>query len=234
MGFGMNRGGGKTVRALIWIGAPAAFIGLLWALQLDGGEAGGPSYPEKVSVAADWATIILVFVAVGALAYAAKEVSAAHTANHLAYLQSKATFLLEVDRRWDSQEMVNSRSLIRTVRDDLMKLVASKYSQLDDAHKAEKLGDEFAKALAEMRKNDPNNYVLMLRYCGFFETVGVMVQREYIPLDDIDALFRGPILAVDTCLRSHISQRQNETGVPKGLFEHALFLADEIKQIPQD
>ena len=81
-----------------------------------------------------------------------------------------------------------------------------------------------------MRTQDLENYSVIMRICGFFETVGVMVGQGYIPIEEIDRLFRGPILAMDTCFRDHISQRQNETGVPPGLYEHALSLADQIDQ----
>ncbi len=144
--------------------------------------------------------------------------------------QNRATVLFEMDRRWNCSEMLEARQLVRNLRDDLIELVASKHAHLDDAHKADRLSIEFAVALAEMRKQNRDSYALALRYCGFFETVGLMARRRYISLDDIDDLFHGPIMAIDECFRAHIAQRQSETGVSPGMFENALYLADLVKK----
>ena len=70
-----------------------------------------------------------------------------------------------------------------------------------------------------------------MRFCGFFETVGLMVERGYMPIEEIDRLFRGPVLTVNSCFRIHIAECEKETGVPAGLYEHALSLADVVRQL---
>ena len=48
-----------------------------------------------------------------------------------------------------------------------------------------------AVVLDEMWNQDAKNYHVLLRFVGFFETVGLMVKKGYVPVDDIDDLFRG-------------------------------------------
>ncbi len=79
----------------------------------------------------------------------------------------RAMVFIEMDRRWNSPEMLEARQLVRDQRDTLIDLIARNHSKLDDTRKAKKLGQEFNTALLQMRKNDRNKYALALRYCGF-------------------------------------------------------------------
>lgn len=171
----------------------------------------------------------LFFIAVAALLYARGQVHAARDDIEQTLKLSQASFLFNLDQKWDSPEMLESRKIFRNLHSDLTALVASKYPLLDDAHKVVKLGEELVATLDQMRQQDLNNYATVMRVCGFFETVGLMVERGYIPLDEIDGMLRGPILQIKTCFGPHIRVRQNETGVPAGLYEHALQLADLVE-----
>jgi len=142
---------------------------------------------------------------------------------------ANATFLLELDRRWDSPEMGQTRDLLLKLRDDISKLVSSKFPLASDAERSERIRDEFAVILRQMREQDRVQYLVLLRICGFFETAGLMVKKGFISEDVILSLFKGPVLSIDTCFRAHIEERQKEMGVPKGFFEHALDLCDRAK-----
>jgi hypothetical protein len=67
--------------------------------------------------------------------------------------------------------------------------------------------------------------------CGFFETAGLMVKRGYVPAEDLINLFGGPLGIVSTCYRAHIQERQKETGVLAGLYEHALELGAVVRSV---
>jgi hypothetical protein len=58
-----------------------------------------------------------------------------------------------------------------------------------------------------------------------------MVKRQYVSAEDIDDLFRGPILDFGTYFTEHIIDRQKEEGVVEGLFENALSLVESVKRI---
>ena len=172
---------------------------------------------------------LLLIVAIVALLYASGQVRAVHQSNQVSLNIGWATLLLELDRRWEGPELLDTRQLVTEITEELTEKIGHDHPRLDDMGKVGQLGEEFAKRLDQMRSDDLTNYLLVMRFCGFFETVGLMVEQGYVPLDEIDRLFRGPVLTVGTCFRRHIDARQNETGVPIGLFEHALSLADRVK-----
>lgn len=187
-----------------------------WSITLEGAD--------------HFSQILLLVVASLALVYAFHQVKAAHAANRQSLNIGWATLLLELDGRWEGHELRTARVEIQKMVEKLTDIVGLNNPRLGDDHKKQMLGEEFTKLLNDLQETDISNYSTIMRVCGFFETVGVMVEKNYIPLNEIDRLFRGPILTIDTCFRPHIEERQKETGVPSGMYEHALSLADKIKQ----
>jgi len=143
---------------------------------------------------------------------------------------AKATFLLNLDQQWNSPEMIVSRQEFWTLREHIADVVATKYGGLADGARQTKISELFADELQALRKADLKQYLKIMRMCGFFETVGLVVDRGYVPMDDFKALYQGPIESIGTCFRLHIENRGKESGVPKGLFEHALSLCDQVTQ----
>lgn len=174
----------------------------------------------------------LLFVAISALFFAYHEVSEARTNNRENSLQAKASFLMTLDGRWDSQEMIEARHLFYHRKELVENLVAENHRRLDNEARKSRIQTEFNNQLQEMRENQTEQYTKLLRFCAFFETVGLMVKQGYVDIDEISSLFKGPILDIDRFFRPHIAERQQELGVPSGLFEHALNLVDSVKRQP--
>jgi hypothetical protein len=57
----------------------------------------------------------------------------------------------------------------------------------------------------------------------------LLVKKGYVGIEDVDLLFRGPILEFGSFIGPHLIARQTEKGVPSGLGENALFLVARIK-----
>lgn len=144
---------------------------------------------------------------------------------------AKATFLLELDRRFEGPELQAARRTMHQMREHSATLASQQHPQGGDAQRLSFMRQRCTQTIEEMRRQDPRGYSRLMRVLGFFETVGVMVKRNYIALDEIDRLFRGPILDIDMFFRDHIEQRGRETGVPDGLYEHALYLVSEVRRI---
>ncbi|MEX2629531.1 MAG: hypothetical protein WD341_06285 [Tistlia sp.] len=145
-------------------------------------------------------------------------------------LQRRATFLLELDRRFDEPTMAEARVLWSDLQDKAQEIVTDRAPRVNDGERMQQVQAEFTKILGQMREGDEEGYSKLMKILGFFETVGLMVRHGYVPLDDIDKLFRGPIIGIDVCFRDHIDGRQKEAGVPAGLYEHALFLSGTVRQ----
>lgn len=144
-------------------------------------------------------------------------------------LVSQATLLLELDSRFDSQELRDARNLFATMREDITKIVSGKHPLSSDDAKRTLCAEQWREILGKMRTEDEERYLKLIGWCGFFETVGMMVKKRYIAKKDVLDLFKGPLVDLDQAFRLHIEERSNETGVPKGLFEHALNLSKAAK-----
>lgn len=92
------------------------------------------------------------------------------------------------------------------------------FKHLPENDKKEALKDECAMRLAVLREKDPGRYVAIFNLVGFLETVGMMVERNYIPFDDIYDLYAGAILLTDDVLGQHIVKRSEEPGMPAGFY----------------
>jgi hypothetical protein len=142
--------------------------------------------------------------------------------------QSRAQFLLELDRRFEDIEMRECRAEIEKLNREMNDEINGAHAYLTDNAKIDKIRALSVEKIRDFRVNDRDRFTKLMRLANFFETVGLTVKQKYVSLDDIDRLFRGPILHVDKFLRGFINEWQNEMGMPNGLYEHALFLADEI------
>lgn len=142
--------------------------------------------------------------------------------------QSRAQFLLELDRRFEDAEMRECRAEIEKLNREMNDEINGAHANLTDTAKIEKIRALSAAKIREFRDQDRDRYSKLMRLANFFETVGLTVKQNYVSSDDIDLLFRGPILDVDKFLRGFINEWQKEMGMPTGLYEHALYLADEI------
>jgi hypothetical protein len=137
----------------------------------------------------------------------------------------QATLLLELDARWDSQELRDARKLFAKMGEDITKIVSNANPLANDGAKEALLRAEWTKVLRDMRTQSEAEYLKLIGWCGFFETVGLMVKRRYISRSDIIDLFEGPLVDLDRTFRNHFEEREKEMGVPAGLFEHALLLS---------
>ncbi len=180
---------------------------------------------------------LLFCVAVIALLYARAQISVVRASDRQSLEVARATFLLQLESRWAGNELLETRNLVHRTRESILKIIAANNPNIDDDTRMTKLQTRFAEDLLELRQGDESQkrlYTQLMRFCSFFEFVGYMVKNEDIRFETVVDMFLGPITLIDSCFRKHITALQNETGVPPGLYEHALFLADEVKHLRLD
>lgn len=177
---------------------------------------------------ASWASqIILVIAALATLWYGLRQVQTAVAARLQDQETAHASAILEMDGRWESAEMKDARDCFMAVRQEVLQAVGTGNPQMNDAARTQLMRQVWATKLSQLRlANDPK-YSQIMRICSFFETVGLLVKKGYVRRDDVVALFKGPILAIDTSFGGHIEDQLRETGMPAGLYEHALFLCQD-------
>lgn len=179
-----------------------------------------------------WSQILLTAIAAASAYFAYGQLKNIAASRGDAVHIARATFLLELDRRWDGTEMVAARKLLSKTLGEAKETVSRANHLANDGERERLVGIEFSRTLAALRSTDTDAYQALMSICGFFETAGLMVKRGYVPADDLISLFGGPLATAGTCYRSHIQDRQNETGVLAGLYEHALDLAAKVSPRP--
>jgi hypothetical protein len=121
--------------------------------------------------------------------------------------QAKATFLFELDKMWESSEFATARSRSEALRKDARTFVEQKHDGLDAAGKEIKIGEFIATEMARLRNEKTEDYVFLMKLCGFFETAGMLVHRRYAAFRDIDGLYRISILELYSEMQTHIRMR---------------------------
>lgn len=170
--------------------------------------------------AASWAGQ-LVLVVVASFSFVAAAMALVEAAR-----SRRGTLLLELDSRWDSEDMKTSRKLLGSLGTQIAKLVSDANPTITDNAKHCLLVAEWAKQMKLLRAENDDAYLKLMGMLGFYETLGLMVRRKYIGKEDAIELFKGPILRLDMWFGQHMREREKEIGVPKGLFEHAFYLCD--------
>jgi hypothetical protein len=176
-------------------------------------------------------TIVAVVVFVAAL-YARQQVEEGRSARLAALYQSRATFLLELDRRWDSAEVSKSIRSFREIRDEALNEIVKNDPQIDMGLALQKVQFEFPEKLKRLRadKNTKDLYAELMVFPGLLETIGVMAKQDYINIDDIADLFEWSITDFNRYFTVHIQERQMEPGVPERFLQNALNLAEQVEK----
>jgi hypothetical protein len=174
----------------------------------------------------------IAVVVLAAAVYAREQVAEGRNARFAALKQSRATFLLELDRRWDSPEISKSIRLFRTLRDEELGKIFKSDPHADVDLALQKVKAEFPNKLQQLRDNEKTKslYDDLMVFPGLLETIGVMAKQDYINLDDITNLFEWSIIDFYHYFRAHIQKRQTEPGVPQRFLQNALNLAEQVEQ----
>jgi len=172
---------------------------------------------------------LIILVAISALLYARAQVAEARSNSRIIARQAQANSLLSLEERWNSEPMRQARLRLIEVSSRLRDEAFKENMHLKDDAALGKVQEKFTVELKKLRKEDDTKYIELMRSLGFYETVGILVRRNYVAIEDVDLLLRGPIVDFGLYFTPHIEERQREKGVPPGLGENALLLVERIK-----
>lgn len=144
--------------------------------------------------------------------------------------QAKASFLFDLDTMWESTEFAVARADFFTLRRETEKQVEEDNKEKPAQQVILLLAEEFSQKLYNMRDEDTERYLGLLKLCGFFETAGLLVRRNYVSADDIIGLYGGSIRRLFEVMDIHLQKRREEPGMPAGYFEHFRYLAQKTKK----
>lgn len=164
------------------------------------------------------AAVATATAAIYALIYAARQINAAQTG-------TKATFLADLDGRWEGNEMKAARAKWIRMKDEIIAKVEEEYPNLTADLKLKRRAEACSAHLHKMRHENPEHYNDIISILGFFETVGYIVAKRYISAEEVADLFGQSIKSFDELCWDHVQKRieesRNETGAPTLLWEHA-------------
>jgi len=170
---------------------------------------------------------VLVVAAAGAV-FAGYQLREIRRSNQRQADLAKATFLFDLDKLWESTQFAGARVAFEKLRADTEEHLRGHNG---DQHlsKEDRLTLEFSKRLYELKSQEMNGYTSLMSLCGFFETAGMLVDKGYVNLRDVDSLYGGTVLRLHETFAKHIEKRAEE--FPPGYLENFLLLAKRIGAI---
>lgn len=145
-------------------------------------------------------------------------------------IQGKASFLFNLDQMFEGPDFTKTRVAFSLLRTEIEKNIEAGHGHEAAEGKARLLREEFSRRLYTMRQDAPEDYLHIMKLCGFFETVGLLVERDYVALEDIVGLYGGSIVRAEEVLRTHLEKRIEEPDMPDGYFENFRSLVAKTRE----
>jgi hypothetical protein len=186
-----------------------------------------------IHVSLELTGIVLALVAIVALLYGGSQLAAMREGNQKQtesalnqQLQTRATVLLSLDQRWESEPMLSSRVDLDTLIVDVKGEAAKLWLGQPEIEIRKRSADLYAARLARMAEEDRQQYIKLFRICGFFETVGYVVHAGYVPVKDVLDLLSISISTAGMVFNPHIKKLMKE-GAPDDLYENFLWIVEK-------
>lgn len=141
--------------------------------------------------------------------------------------QSRAALLLHVYERWEA--LAQDRRAFSTFFRRTIKAMRRKHADLQNQAQETRIREEFCNRLKVLRDKDAPEFKKYSAFVSFFELLGMYARKGYLPLCDIVAVYKGPILDADLAFKEFIGCWQEEAHVPDGLFVNALYLMRRVR-----
>lgn len=146
--------------------------------------------------------------------------------------QSHASLLTELDKRWEN-DLAVARTVTRHHRAQAESIIKEKYAQSPAEEKRRLYLTISSQILDDLQTSDLDRYGEFLKVWGFFETLGHLVRRQYLTLDEVDSVFGLVVLhAVDMAsehLQKRAAEEQSKVGYDPHYYENFFYLAEEMR-----
>lgn len=143
----------------------------------------------------------------------------------------KLTSLFGLDRGFQTEQLATAREHLHNLRKEIETDIKNTHGHLTENAKLKAIREEFSVRLHNMLQNDEKKYLSILKVAEFFETVGLMVEREWVSLDDIVELYGGGILRLDDAFDVHFQKEAEDLSMPEGYFEYFSSLVKKTREL---
>jgi hypothetical protein len=193
--------------------------------------------PLHVSISFELTGVGLIAVAIWALRFTRRQISAMQESNRKQAdsarnqeLQLRANVLLTLDQRWESEPMILLRAELQVLVTDVLREAASKWPTRSIADLRRLNAPAFAARLRDLGEKNPAKQLRLFQICGFFETVGYVARRNYLTLIDVYELFSVSINATAIVFRPYIDDLLNNEGADPLLFYNLRWLIAQVEK----
>lgn len=164
---------------------------------------------------------------------------------------ARANLMLEIDERFESTEMLESRLAIRTLRNHCEKAARTNQPNADDHQLFDESCKLFSLELNKLHTSfktaDPtpahpismsyladdasgNRYFTFMRLPYWMETVASLTRDGLLPEDDVLSLYDAVFAGTLACFVGHIKYRTKEPPYNDRLLEHSLWLKGKAEE----
>lgn len=143
-------------------------------------------------------------------------------------LQSRASFLLQLDRQWD--QLKPQRKSFTDIRLKIRARILPNFADKEDSVRDTELRKAYKAHFDKMFKENIDDFADLCEYLSFFETIGLMVRKGYLPFKDVYLLYKGPILEIERGFTDFIIEWQKDAHMPSGLYENLLMVTRRTKR----
>ena len=185
--------------------------------------------PLHIHLSLEITGIALAAIALAALIYGGRQLTEMRKSARSQELQARAAVLLSLDERWENEPMLACRTNLEEVILDVRNEAAKRWRGQPESEMLRRSADLYAERLADLAEVNRTKYMQLLRICGFFETVGCVVQAGYLPLDDVLDLLRVSILMAGLVFGPHV-QKLLEDGAPDDFYENFRWIVAEARR----
>lgn len=172
------------------------------------------------------ATAVLAVCAVAALTYAKGQLQQIVAANKDAATTERARFLFNVDEMFENSHFAASRAAFAAEMESIESEIRAqaKDASLEDQKRFMK--EKFSKLLFDLMENNTRKYTRLMKLCGFFETLEVLIKNGFVEERHVIDLYHPAIVRVSEACTSHIIKRREMDPVrDRALYENFLALA---------
>jgi len=147
----------------------------------------------------------------------------AHHRTEQALKQSKQNYLLKIDERWSSEPIIRARRIIHGLYLQAKKQVADKDNN-------ELVKNEVSRMIMDLHSNSKkiNDFIDLLNFIDFLETVGHLFSNGSISEDDANELLGDSIVYFHDIFKVYIKYRRDKKN--KNFYKKFEFMRDKINK----
>lgn len=146
-------------------------------------------------------------------------------------LVEKSKIVMEIDKRYESDVIINSRTEFSKIWNECEEIVINNNDGLDSANIKTKVNELMSGKLNELRRTNQPEYLKTMEIIGLWETVGLMYKMDRLDRVLLMELYDSAIIKSVGGAKIHIKKRQEDPNFRNAKYmENALYLLSEAEK----